>query len=103
MLGPWLRASQFGRKLPAHGTKFYENHHPKRNKGKKEAMTNELLNMLSALSVTKEHPASVDSKERTEAAPTSHQPTTAGVSTEQEIGNADIKLNDGKSCSTGPE
>ncbi|KAJ1389195.1 Zinc knuckle CX2CX4HX4C [Sesbania bispinosa] len=104
MLGPWLRASQFRRKIHAQGPEYYESHHPKRNKGKKEAMPTELLNMLSALSVTKELPDSVDTQERTDAVPTNHQPTTEGVSTKQEIGNEDTNLNGGKKmCSTAPE
>ncbi|KAJ1383567.1 Zinc knuckle CX2CX4HX4C [Sesbania bispinosa] len=65
-LGPWLRASQFGRRIQSQDYRKTAPSHPGRSKEKQEKLSKDLLDMLSALSVTKKHVAVVENQERQE-------------------------------------
>ncbi|KAJ1390239.1 Zinc knuckle CX2CX4HX4C [Sesbania bispinosa] len=60
-LGPWLRASQFGRRIQSQDYRKSAPSHPGRSR---EKLSKDLLDMLSALSVTKKHVAVVENQER---------------------------------------
>ncbi|KAJ1387554.1 Zinc knuckle CX2CX4HX4C [Sesbania bispinosa] len=62
-LGPWLRASQIGRKIQLQDHGQYEKAHSRRQQEKKENLSNELLHMLSALTVNKDNPSSKETPE----------------------------------------
>ncbi|KAJ1424954.1 Zinc knuckle CX2CX4HX4C [Sesbania bispinosa] len=75
-LGPWLRASQVGRKCATANKASDYNDRPNLNKQKQVTLPNEVLNMLSSLSVTKEpvSPYKRTVKEQLEPNKESHVP-----------------------------